>query len=58
MRKVEHDFPRDPIERQSCLAILFNRRNLSQDEDLAAVHWRNCRARIRPTYGGKPLPQA
>ena len=47
-----------PIEQQSRLAIPFNRRNLSQDEDLAAVHWRDCRARIRGTYGRNPLPQA
>ena len=30
---------------------------LSQDEDVAAVRWRDCRARIRSTYGPKPLPR-
>jgi hypothetical protein len=39
------------MEQQSRLAIPFDQRNLSQDEDLAAVHWRDCRARIRATYG-------
>jgi hypothetical protein len=58
MRKVGHDFPRDPVERQSPLAIPFNRRNLSQDEDLVDVHWRDGRARMRPTYGRKPFAQS
>ncbi len=40
--------------RQSPLAILFNRRNLSQDEDLATVHLRDCGARVRESYGRNP----
>ena len=42
--------------RHACLAIAFNPRNLSQDEDLAVVRWLGCRARVRPTYGRTPSP--
>jgi hypothetical protein len=36
-RKIGDHPPRNPMEQQSRLAIPFNRRNLSQDEDLATV---------------------
>jgi hypothetical protein len=52
------DFLRNLMERQSRLAILFNVHDLPEDEDLVDVRWRNCRARVRPTYGRKPLAQA
>ena len=45
------------MEQQSRLAIPLNWRNLSQDEGLVAVRWGDCLARVRATYGRKPLPQ-
>ena len=46
------------MEQQSRLAIPLNWHNLSQDEDLVAVRWGDCRARVRASYGRKPRPQA
>jgi len=46
------------MEQPSRLAIPLNWRSLSQDEDLVAVHWGDCRARVRATYGRKLRPQA
>jgi hypothetical protein len=45
------------MEHQSRLAIPLNWRNLSQDEDLVAVRWGDCRVRVRATYGRKPFPR-
>ncbi len=45
------------MEQQSRLAIPLNWRNLSENEDLVAVRWGDCRARVQATYGRKPLPQ-
>ena len=46
------------MEQPSPLAIPLSWRNLSQDEDLVAVRWGDCRARVHATYGRKPLAQA
>jgi len=55
--KIGDHFPRVSMEQQSRLAIPLNWRNLSEDEDLVAVRWGVCRARVRATSGRKPLPQ-
>ena len=45
------------MAQQSRLAIPLNWRSLSQDEDLAAVRWGDCRARFAQLMAESPSPR-
>jgi hypothetical protein len=45
------------MAQQSRLAIPLNWRSLSQDEDLAAVRWGDCRARFAQLMAASPSPR-